>query len=328
MPSGHPPTPNSIIVGNCIECSGLVRVSTTTSATASVRCPHCQQTFPLASLLEMAVPEVEVMEPQAVPVKKEKQKLYIDQTTETVKDAAGRFVVPSQLAKGARRRKSSRRSGSSRSRSSSSETDRSSRGNDSPSRDDNRSLAQRNGDPKTQNQRVSDRADDTRRKPHPSENGSRSAAPRSKNYDAGGESYSRKQESQPTKSYDGSKQSYGSHRSTRHRDARMAEELNSKPQPVLDILKIVGGAGLALPIAYMVVLWVFARDPLGVGENLGKNLPFLVPTTFRTKTEPDADSTPSATNQGFQDFQDFTDDGQNIFDSFDIGGEALKGLHP
>jgi len=72
-------------------------------------------------LLENAVPEVEVIQQPGPTVPTPKPELYIDQTAETGKDASGKFVVPSQLAKGARRRKSSRsKSGRSKSRSSSS----------------------------------------------------------------------------------------------------------------------------------------------------------------------------------------------------------------
>ena len=134
MPSGKPPSSNSIIVGNCIACEGLVRVSAKAKATSDVRCPHCQQTFPLAALLESAVPEVEIIEPESASA--EKKNLYIDQNVNTGKDAAGKFVVPSQLAKGARRRKSSRRSSS---RSGSSRSSQRSESNSSSYREDPRS---------------------------------------------------------------------------------------------------------------------------------------------------------------------------------------------
>ena len=310
MPSGHPPSPKSLIVGNCIACSGLVRVSATANATANVRCPHCQQTFPLANLLESAVPEVEVVESQvAPPLRKnhqppqqhqqhqqhqQKQKLYIDQTAETTKDASGKFVVPSQLSKGARRRKSSRsRSDSSRSRSSSrsSETERSSsRERDSRSRSD----------------------DAARRRTRPSEDESRDT---NRSRSTSSESRDREQESQ---------QSANSHRSTRHRDARAAEALKAAPNPVVDFLKVITGAILALPIAYLIVMWVFTVDPVGIAGGLGEKIPFLVPADLRNKTESENDN-PSATEQGFIDFND-EESSPDSFESFNFGGEALKGF--
>ena len=304
MPSGHPPSPKSLIVGNCIACSGLVRVSATANATANVRCPHCQQTFPLANLLESAVPEVEVVESQvAPPLRKNQQppqqhqqhqKLYIDQTAETTKDASGKFVVPSQLSKGARRRKSSRsRSDSSRSRSSSrsSETERSSsRERDSRSRSD----------------------DAARRRTRPSEDESRDT---NRSRSTSSESRDREQESQ---------QSANSHRSTRHRDARAAEALKAAPNPVVDFLKVITGAILALPIAYLIVMWVFTVDPVGIAGGLGEKIPFLVPADLRYKTESENDN-PSATEQGFIDFND-EESSPDSFESFNFGGEALKGF--
>ena len=325
MPSGHPPTPNPLIVGNCIACSGLVRVSATANANADVRCPHCQQAFPLARLLESAVPEVEVVEPHA-PVKKPTQNLYIDQTAETTKDASGKFVVPSQLAKGARRRKSSRsRSNSSRSRSSSSssETERSSRHrSDSRSHGDARPSSRRKPSPQEQ---LDERVDETSRRTRHPENESRNAPP------PGIESLDREPEPlvQPRGSSDHSELPLSSHRSTRHRDARAAEAHNAQSNPAADFFKMLVGACLALPIAYLIVMWVFSQDPLGIGRGLGEKLPFLVPSALRADAEYDADNdndTPVATDQSFLDFGD--DDGslKDSFERINIGGEALKGL--
>jgi len=320
MPSGHPPTPNSIIVGNCIACNGLVRVSATANANADVRCPHCQQTFPLVRLLESSVPEVEVVVPQVATVKK--QELYIDKTAGTAKDASGKFVVPSQLAKGARRRKSSR-SSRSRSRSSSrgseserSESERSSRHrSDSESRPDAPAPSYRD-ESRTQSQ-TAERTDNTTHDTSPPHNNSRS------------ESIDHQQEPL-VRSPDNSEQSLSSHRSTRHRDARAAEALRSQANPAVDFLKIIAGACLALPIAYLIVMWVFTKDPLGIGDGLGAKLPFLVPTALRA-TDSDADDAAPKAEPSFLDFagdedQEADDSSDVGFESLNIGGEALKGL--
>jgi len=325
MPSGHPPTPNSIIVGNCIACNGLVRVSATANANADVRCPHCQQTFPLVRLLESSVPEVEVVVPQVATVKK--QELYIDKTAGTAKDASGKFVVPSQLAKGARRRKSSR-SSRSRSRSSSrgsesersssrsSESERSSRHrSDSESRPDAPAPSYRD-ESRTQSQ-TAEHTDNTTHDTSPPHNNSRS------------ESIDHQQEPL-VRSPDNSEQSLSSHRSTRHRDARAAEALRSQANPAVDFLKIIAGACLALPIAYLIVMWVFTKDPLGIGDGLGAKLPFLVPTALRA-TDSDADDATPKAEPSFLDFagdedQEADDSSDVGFESLNIGGEALKGL--
>jgi len=316
MPSGHPPAPNSIIVGNCISCSGLVRVSAKAKANANVRCPHCQQTFPLVSLLESAVPEVEVLETQAqvTPVKElaQKQELYIDQTAETAKDASGKFVVPSQLAKGARRRKSSR-SGRSRSRSSSqrSETERSS----------HRRSSSRSAPREEQRiERFDKTAHNTQTRENISHSGSR---PQSNSVDESLD-HNREIQTETRSSPSRSEPSLGAHRSTRHRDARAAEALQDQPNPAMNFLKVIAGACLALPIAYLIVMWVFTQDPLGIGQGLGEKLPFAVPAVLRGELETDDDA-PDTTEQNF-----LTDDENSSFDpgfeDLNVGGEALRGF--
>jgi len=305
----------------------LVRVSATANANAKVRCPHCQQTFPLVHLLESAVPEVEVVEPQVVAppeaqtqtqVPKQKRELYIDQTAETVKDAAGKFVVPSQLAKGARRRKSSR-SGRSRSRSSSrnSETERSShRGSDSRSRPSgNRS-----------DHREKQRTDRVDQASHTAgsiaNNSANDARPQRKPV---GESFDHDQEThaQSRSSSSRSEPPLSSHRSTRHRDARAAEALQAMPNPAMDILKVIAGACLALPIAYLIVMWVFTLDPLGIGAGLGEKLPFMVPAAIRGEADPDEDP-PGTTEPSF--LEDDEDSLGFGVEGLNVGSEALKDL--
>ena len=286
MPSGQPPGSNSIIVGNCIACEGLVRVSAKTKANSNVRCPHCQQAFPLASLLESAVPEVEIVEPDAPTV--EKTDLYIDQNVEVSRDSAGKFVVPSQLAKGARRRKSSRSSGRSR------------------------SGSEHNGSGRSGSERTSTREAVIEFSPNDSSrNGS---ARRSESIERSDRSNHHNENRE------------GSHRSTRHRDKRAIEEAASAPNPVVNVLKVFAGAGLALPIAYLIVMWVFARDPLGVGKQIGDRVPFIVPAAFHAKIEEDPDSETDR-NAGFDLSDPDAASGDDFgFGNLNIGTEALEGL--
>ena len=302
MPPGQSPSSNSIIVGNCIACEGLLRVSAKTNATSNVRCPHCKETFPLARLLESAVPEVEIIQSEASSTttttttaqKQEKPGLYIDNTTETAKDASGKFVVPSQLAKGARRRKSSRRSdGSSRSSSRSS------------SRDSHRS----HGDRGTS-----------------SDVSSRSS--QGENHRNGSVSESEFTSRQSNEQYDGVRNDSESlsHRSTRHRDMRATEAAESEPSPVVTFLKVVAGGGLALPIAYLIVMWVFSLDPLGVGQRLGEKMPFIVPSAFRADNDVDADPKPDSEGIGIPELDDSSSSEPVDFGFGDlsIGQEALQ----
>lgn len=47
------------------------------------------------------------------------------------------------------------------------------------------------------------------------------------------------------------------------------------------MIKVVVGGLLAIPIAYLLVLWAFTQDPLNVGPTLGKVVPFMVPAELR-----------------------------------------------
>ena len=326
MASGQSPSSNPTIVGNCISCEGLVRVSAKTKANASVRCPHCQETFPLTALLESVAPEVEILQggastttsasppvatpasttpAPAPPARPQKAEFYIDQTAETAKDAAGKFVVPSQLAKGARRRKSSRRGRSSRSSSSRSDSGSS---RDGRSEDfDHRNFS------RTSNK---------------DQNGEAIPSDASRN----GSSRDSQQREQSERA-EGANPHHAihSHRSTRHRDQRAIEE-SSEPNAAVAILKIFAGGILAMPISYLIVMWVFSRDPFYIGERLGEKLPFVVPASMRAAAEED-DTDSASPNSGIADFDDQNPDSpsrviESGFGDSSIGSEALKGLDP
>jgi len=337
MSSAQPPNPGSTIVGNCIACNGLVRVPAKANANASVRCPHCQETFPLMKLLENAVPEVEVIQqpgptvpaptPTPTPTPTAKPELYIDQTAETGKDASGKFVVPSQLAKGARRRKSSRsKSGRSKSRSSSSrrnESDESSQ----QSRGWQPYREASHGEP---DQTV---ASDHRSEPlYDGTSHIRSRPEHARSESSQDVQQSRENRTRTSRVED------QPHRSTRHRDYRAAHGHFSGDSSGNDFLRIFAGASLALPIAYLIVMWVFVQDPLGIAEGVGSRVPFLVPSALRANA--DSDKTPAATDSetpdsetpDFEDIEEFSDDEDFEFEDGDseilnIGKEALRGLN-
>jgi len=92
----------------------------------------------------------------------------------------------------------------------------------------------------------------------------------------------------------------------------------------MNFLKVIAGACLALPIAYLIVMWVFTQDPLGIGQGLGEKLPFAVPAVLRGELETDDDA-PDTTEQNF-----LTDDENSSFapgfEDLNVGGEALRGF--
>ena len=330
MSSAQPPNPGSTIVGNCIACNGLVRVPAKAKANASVRCPHCQETFPLMKLLENAVPEVEVIQqpgptvptPAPAPTPTAKPELYIDQTAETGKDASGKFVVPSQLAKGARRRKSSRsKSGRSKSRSSSSRRNES----DESSQQSHRSQSYREPSRNEPEQTV---ANDHRSEPlYDGTSHIRSRPEHARSESSQDVQQSREYRTRTSRVED------QPHRSTRHRDYRAAHGHFSGDSSGNDFLRMFAGASLALPIAYLIVMWVFVQDPLGIAEGVGSRVPFLVPSALRANA--DSDKTPAATDSetpDFEDIEEFSDDEDFEFEDGDseilnIGKEALRGLN-
>lgn len=217
----------SIIIGNCLSCQGLVRVPSTAPAKSVVRCPHCSTSYPLSEILDQAVPELEFVHELQVESKTSANDIpRVDQVVIKTDKNIGddqKFVVPPQLAKGARHsRRRSRSSGSDGS------SDVRSTSDSIKLNFDNRS-SQRSG--------------------------------------RGSESSGR------------SRSQHGSSRSSRR--------YRKERSPAVEILKVIVGGILAIPIAYMIVIWFFRQDPLDVGPKLGNFAPFMVPSEFRgTKGAP------------------------------------------
>ncbi len=92
----------SIIIGNCLNCRGLVRIPATAAADSTVRCPHCEESFSLEQILEDLVPELELVSDAthdddltSIPV--------VDRVVAKNRGPHEKFVVPVQLSKGAER---------------------------------------------------------------------------------------------------------------------------------------------------------------------------------------------------------------------------------
>ena len=111
--SANNPTP--VVVGNCVSCNGLVRVPTSVNANSTVRCPHCSGMFKLVEVLNESIPELVVEDSQAVEID---DRPYIDRIAEKEKNLSQndgkkireKFVVPTQLSQGAKRKRRHRRS--------------------------------------------------------------------------------------------------------------------------------------------------------------------------------------------------------------------------
>ena len=108
---------------------------------------------------------------------------------------------------------------------------------------------------------------------------------------------------------------------------RATQADDSEPSPVVTFLKVVAGGALALPIAYLIVMWVFARDPLGIGEQVGERIPFVVPASLRADSEDDEN--PDSQSEGLSGLDSgFGSSSPSVidsgFDSLNIGEEALQ----
>ena len=55
-------SPDSSILGNCLNCGGLVRVPVRSAADSKVRCPHCSNEYRLSEILDESVPALEIVE--------------------------------------------------------------------------------------------------------------------------------------------------------------------------------------------------------------------------------------------------------------------------
>lgn len=76
-----------------------------------------------------------------------------------------------------------------------------------------------------------------------------------------------------------------SHQKSRSRSRRRSSF--SEGNRSLEIVKIVLGAFLALPVAQLIIWWGLGVDPLGLGPSVGRSFPSLVPKSMRAEEKPE-----------------------------------------
>ena len=236
-----------IIAGNCISCMGMVRISHSLSVNTTVRCPHCQESFVLGDLLDQSLPPLEVVANE--PEFDEPDAPYID-TLHLKRDEQAnqpekprvKFEIPKALKDGAKRKRRRRR----RSRSSSS-----SRGEGSSSSSKGGNYVIPSSTPKDGDSTTMGEAVERRR--------SRSDRHRSSSSRSGEGS-----------SYRGKVRSHAS----RLKDSQAH-------WTTADLVKIAAGSLIALPIAYMMLIWVFKADPFGVASPMSRTVPFAIPASMQ-----------------------------------------------
>ena len=218
------------------------------------RCPHCTKSFLLSQILDQAVPELELIEDQH-----DGSDYEVD--TGTTKDENGRFVVPKQLRRRSKRSRSGRKKTDNRSRHRETGV---AVGNDTINTPDvtvNESI-ELNGSNLAANHEAPsvtngangvDLAID-------SESSAKSERPRPS---------SRRRSRRPRRESD-----------SKPRRSKKPNPYKSANSPAGEILKVAIGGLLAIPIAYLLVLWVFKQDPLKVAPTIVDKAPFLVPSHF------------------------------------------------
>ena len=98
MDSLNQASADSLILGNCLNCQGLVRVPLRAAANSKVRCPHCSNEYRLSEILEESVPALEIVEEAT-------ERLEMEEPDLSQKEV---FVIPPQLAEGALRKRERR----------------------------------------------------------------------------------------------------------------------------------------------------------------------------------------------------------------------------
>ncbi len=247
--------PASLIVGNCLSCSGLVRIPAAVRANSTVRCPHCGESFSLRQILENSIPELEVIETESP--NKGSNVLYVDRSLHKEQDREQpreKFVVPRQLTIGAKRKRRGRRHGSPGDK----------KGNATPVR--NSQPEQRYPTGLAIGEHVETDIDTN------------------SDWEFRGIQSDSMQPVNVKTAERGISASESRARIGRREVAnagRPKRSSRSESAPIFEIVKIVFGGALAFPIAYLILFWAFRQDPLKLGPTIGNLVPFVVPAELR-----------------------------------------------
>ncbi len=219
------------LFANCEQCHGIIRIPITVRPDSSVSCPHCENQFQLSSVLDQQVPEIQMLDGSSPPTHNITVKDVEIDTGTAIKQQDGKFVVPSQLAAGIKKRKRRRRKSSS---------ERSAEPV-SPANGSTRQLSE------ADELRIARREDRTNRE-------------RDKLQQQRNASAARARGELPKGPARGS-----------------SRRKSSKRSPVIEVFKIAVGGMLAIPIAYLLLMWMFSRDPLSLAPTIYDYAPGLVP---------------------------------------------------
>ncbi|MFK7768473.1 MAG: hypothetical protein AB8B55_14725 [Mariniblastus sp.] len=83
---------------------------------------------------------------------------------------------------------------------------------------------------------------------------------------------------------------------------RSSSRKSNSTNGALEVAKVVVGGLLAIPIAYLLIMWLFNKDPLSIAPSISNTVPFAVPNSLRPDDDEvvaDEEETAPATMNGF-----------------------------
>ena len=230
---------------NCMKCEGIIRIPITIRPDSSVSCPHCSSQFDLIDFLDQ-IPAADITEGGTGENQSDSDSGEFKIETESgAEKVNGKYVVPAQLAAGMRKRRRRRRRRSSSE--SAPEGSVPSPTTTSTTTEPARQLSE------AEELKIARREDRAQRERDKLKQQREAAAERENIRQRGGVS----------------------------RRRRPAVKRN----PVMEAFKIIIGGLLAAPIAYLLLMWVFSRDPLGLAPQINNYAPMLVPPIFEPQED-------------------------------------------
>ena len=284
------PRQAEFVLGTCPHCQKVVRIpvtAVTSQSSSQVGCPICSKSFELASVLEEMIPAVKVVDdktpppeiPPAVVNPSRPKRINAIDTPElfhsiskeeyepSTEKKNGRFVVPDLLSKGIDKKKKKRKS---RRRRSSNDPDVA------------KSLAKLKENTSStsfvQNPDLQD--------PPTVEDGEKSEG---RSHRGKSRSSSRKKSSSKSRSTKRTKTTHNSifglpSRLLRRLQNNLASDAQSGTSGN-DILMLVLGALIAIPLLHLLLWWSVGLDPFGLAKPTSRALPFMVPNSLKESND-------------------------------------------
>ena len=312
------------VLGTCPSCQKVVRIpvtAVTSQSKSQVGCPICEANFEIAEILEETIPEVHVVDTEPVSNKNGSNKTNNNEAAEsrpdrinaidtpelfhvskddykpTTEKKNGRFVVPSLLSKGIkkkRKRKRSRRRQSdpklaeslAKLKENTSTTSLPESRSDETSRSDSESRGRSSSGSKSR--------DRDRERSRRSRSKSSSSASSDSRHSSSGNG---KKDSEPKLKRE---KTFGNWlRSLQSQTKQRIQNFRSfgvgKPDSRFEFVMIGLGVLMAIPLLHVLLWWFAGIDPFSLAKPASRIAPFIVPNAMRAAEEPVEEEEPAAT---------------------------------